>query len=542
MFSWTRFLILLALLLTVVGSMGGVLWANRRSGEAVLQSQARDSLTQLVRVTGDNVGAYLQTAVQILHINRSLILSGQLSPGKTADVTLTFNTMLYAIEQLDGVLLAHPDGRFVYVRREGAGRYIKVIDDVAARRSSVTKLDAENRVLLRVTSPDPYDPRTRPWFTLAAQHPGQTVWTAPYVFSSSRLPGVTVATKLQTPQGNSVVVGIDVQLSGLVRLLEHLKLTPGGRAFITDASGYAIAASRAWPKRVKGRVPTLAEVGDPALQALLGGGAVPNLASSSELTRRYQVGQQAYSAVLRRIEVQPGTSWMVGVYAPETDFVGDLRSVARQQFMLIVAMTLLSILIAWPLAYRATQPLAALHLQATTDGLTGLRNRASFLAQLAEDLQPGAAHRTQTELGVALFDLDGFKAINDTYGHAVGDQALEQMGAALRRAVRSGEVLARMGGDEFALLVRGPDRIAVRLRIEEIFQLISATSLEGAGLNSALRATAGLAFGQPDPVASPEQAALALLARADTVLIWGKKREKGRVWLADEAQDAPTPS
>ncbi|ULH14380.1 diguanylate cyclase [Deinococcus sp. KNUC1210] len=539
MFSWTRFLIFLALLLTLVGSMGGFLWANRRSSEEVLQWQARDGLIQLVRVTGDNVRAYLQTAVQIVRINRSLILSGQLEADNTSEVTLTFNTMLYAIDQLDGVLLAHPDGRFAYVRRDRTGRYIKVIDDISKQQSTVTLLNADNRMLSRTVAADRYDPRKRPWYMLAQQHPETPVWTAPYVFSSSQLPGVTVATALNNRRGETVIVGTDVQLSGLAHLLEHLTLTPGGRAFITDDKGYAIAASRAWPKAVKGRVPTLAEVGDPPLQALMQDNGLLKIGDTSEVTRRYRVGNEAYSAVLRRIEVQPGTYWMVGVYAPEADFVSDLSGVARQQLILIVTMTVLAVLIAWPLAFRATQPLTALHWQATTDSMTGLRNRASFMAQLSELLEHRPAQPSFRELAVALFDLDGFKFINDTHGHAAGDEVLQRMGTVLR-TVQDEEMVARLGGDEFALLLHGAGREEIRARLERIFQTITTTSLEVAGGKTLLQATAGLAFAQAQPPGTPAQAASHLLASADAALILGKKRGKGRVWSLEEAQQDDT--
>ncbi|AZI42846.1 GGDEF domain-containing protein [Deinococcus psychrotolerans] len=538
-FSWTRFMILLALLLILVGSMSGVLWANRRSGEAILKAQARDGLMQLVRVTGDNVGAYLQTALQIVSINRSLILSGQLDVSSSADVTLTFNTMLYAIKQLDGVLLGHTDGRFEYVRRSGSGLYIKVIERGGQNSSEVTQLDAENRVVSRVTAADPYDPRTRLWYKLALEKPGQSVWTPPYVFASSQLPGVTVATALIAPGGTRVVVGTDVRLSGLVQLLENLKLTPGGRAFITDSQGHAIATSRAWPRDVQGRVPTLKEVGDPALGALLTGGALLSLQKNAELTRRYSVGNEAYSAVLHRVEVQPGVYWVVGVYAPDRDFVSDLSGVARQQLILTAALILLTILVAWPLAFSATQPLAALQRQASTDALTGLRNRASFLAQLAEDL--GRKTLSDTELGVAILDLDSFKAINDTFGHGVGDEVLQAFSTFLLAATLPGDTVGRLGGDEFALLLRGPNQAEVRLRLEGLLEQLALKPLEVRGVSRELRATAGLTFHVPQAAAthlarSREQLASHLLARADAALIGGKRLEKGRVWVGDEVE------
>ncbi|THF71128.1 diguanylate cyclase [Deinococcus sp. Arct2-2] len=542
-FSWTRFLILLALVLTQVGTVTGVLWANRRGGEAVLQEQARQSLQQLVRVTGDNARSYLQTAVQIVRITSSLVSSGQANAYDSGALSQTFGTLLDATPQLDAVLLGQPDGRFIFVRRDGEGRYIKVIEPVPQRRTTVTLLNSAGRVTSRATPTDPYDPRTRPWYTSALTRPGQTVWTAPYVFSSSQLPGVTVATAQQGLDGRPLVLGVDMKLSGLTRMLEQVQLTPRGRAFITDADGNAIAASRAWPRTIQGRVPALTEVGDPALRALLDDGGLPRLegenGTASEVTRRYLVGGEPYAAVLRRVEVQPGVSWVVGVYAPESDFTGDLNGIFRQHLIIIAVMALLSALVAWPLAFSATQPFAALQRQATTDALTGLRNRASLLAQLSEDVRHKATSPYSGELGVVILDLDGFKIINDTYGHAVGDEVLHAVGARLLGAVRVADTLGRLGGDEFALIVHGETRESVRLRVEGIVQAIVRRPLMVNGLAHQLGATAGLAFHDHTVAAPPtleeiEQTSQLLMLRADTALLRGKKREKGRVWLADE--------
>ena len=85
------------------------------------------------------------------------------------------------------------------------------------------------------------------------------------------------------------------------------------------------------------------------------------------------------------------------------------------------------------------------------DGLTGLPNRAMFSEQLGQAVR--TAKRAGAPLAVLLFDMDRFKAINDTLGHPVGDQALREVGARVRKALRDSDVVARLGGDEFAVLL-----------------------------------------------------------------------------------------
>ncbi|HEY0278694.1 MAG TPA: GGDEF domain-containing protein [Solirubrobacterales bacterium] len=104
-----------------------------------------------------------------------------------------------------------------------------------------------------------------------------------------------------------------------------------------------------------------------------------------------------------------------------------------------------------------------LRTQLVTDPLTGLLNRAGFA--VAANRLLALAAREHLPVSVALIDLDGFKQVNDLNGHAAGDELLADLGAAWAREMRGSEVLARMGGDEFALLlVADTDATADALR------------------------------------------------------------------------------
>ena len=109
-----------------------------------------------------------------------------------------------------------------------------------------------------------------------------------------------------------------------------------------------------------------------------------------------------------------------------------------------------------------------LYESAVRDHLTGLFNRGYFMEQLATEL--AIARRRQLPMALLLLDVDHFKAINDTHGHPVGDRMLQQVADQLKGGLRSEDLAARIGGEEFAILLRemDPDAaliIAERLRI-----------------------------------------------------------------------------
>ncbi|MEP7017392.1 MAG: diguanylate cyclase [Actinomycetota bacterium] len=109
---------------------------------------------------------------------------------------------------------------------------------------------------------------------------------------------------------------------------------------------------------------------------------------------------------------------------------------------------------------------------ALVDDLTGLHNRRSF-NELAEH-QISVADRDATSLNLLYADVDAFKEINDSYGHDVGDQTLQEVARLLRDVCRSSDVVARLGGDEFAVLVRDATPVQLSALVERITETLAA--------------------------------------------------------------------
>ena len=103
---------------------------------------------------------------------------------------------------------------------------------------------------------------------------------------------------------------------------------------------------------------------------------------------------------------------------------------------------------------------------ATRDSLTGAYNRGSFLDQLRKDVSSAIRHRQH--LSVAALDLDHFKQINDRYGHATGDQVLRHFARTVSTLIRSEDTFGRIGGEEFALILRQCPEVEAMRKLERI--------------------------------------------------------------------------
>lgn len=151
--------------------------------------------------------------------------------------------------------------------------------------------------------------------------------------------------------------------------------------------------------------------------------------------------------------------------------------------------------------------------QAATDGLTGLPNASALFARLQAKLPPV----------VLLCDLDGFKGVNDQFGHLTGNHVLEGLAQGFKRGCRSGDFVARMGGDEFVLLLNEMRPEEVGARIIQFRDMVRSVGREICGAD-VLDASFGVAFHPKDGLSADE-----LLAFADQQMYRRKSEQKAGV-------------
>jgi diguanylate cyclase (GGDEF)-like protein len=165
--------------------------------------------------------------------------------------------------------------------------------------------------------------------------------------------------------------------------------------------------------------------------------------------------------------------------------------------------------------------LAELALASRRDALTGLPNRRAFEEDLAREAARAA--REGTPLSVVVLDVDRFKAVNDGYGHAAGDAVLRGVAARAAAVLRAGHLLARIGGEEFAVVLAGADLARAAEIAERMRASIAGAPLDAAGLAVPVTASLGCAA-----LASGERPG-ALVARADARLYAAKHGGRDRV-------------
>ncbi len=477
---------------------------------------AEDAIARDGDTTIESILRHLDPAEQSVEVTARLLASDLLDTSNPGLERYLY-TQLSVMPQMTGAFVGYPDGSFVFVATEEDGFRTKRITMGDERTVIVEHFDTDFVLTSTETLlDDSYNPTLRPWYGTAAS--SETInWTDPYVFFSSQQPGVTASRAVRVDGEVIAVVGVDVELSGLGAFLDEMSSTETGEAFVVSGDTVVAAPSR-YEEQVTidddGTIRLLStrELGVPATGLDMG----------SSVTRID--GDDGVDLVLRQqLPDDQGLDWDIVVRASEDEFT---EIVAGQQRMTLF-ITLgggLFVLLALAILWRVSEPIDDLERAALTDPLTTLANRREISRRGAEMLR--GLHADEV-LAVLVLDLDGFKGLNDSFGHHRGDRALVALADTLREFTRDRDLVGRLGGDEFVVAqsVSGNDEgvasanrvlIGLRQRLDEEFP--------GTGLGI----SGGLAISDQYPSDFST-----LVREADAALLTAKSDYRGMIQLSE---------
>ncbi|MCA9146002.1 MAG: GGDEF domain-containing protein [Planctomycetaceae bacterium] len=198
--------------------------------------------------------------------------------------------------------------------------------------------------------------------------------------------------------------------------------------------------------------------------------------------------------------------WYIAQHGPEV--------YSKSSLLVVVTTAVVLGVVAWAHMTRQQKEIEANLAEARTDPLTGLANRRAFDEELSRRLSQ--RQRQGTPLCLQIIDIDSYKSFNDTYGHQLGDSVLKEIAFRLSETARHMDIVSRIGGDEFAVLLPGCSLDAASLAAERLRSAIADTPLHYEGNEVHLTISCGLAEAEfDDDVRS-------LVRRADSALYAAK--------------------
>ena len=307
-----------------------VLLSFRLSSEDAIVADMRGVIEAVSFETVAHTESFLAPAERSAEEIARLLQQGRLDEEGGIPTDEFFFDVLRVNDSFDGIFVGRSDGSFTYVIRNDDGGYrTKEITFGADGRRTVSNSDHDEdhlELASEIDPQDPFDPRTRPWFDLAVEADGAGVWTSPYVFFSSGLPGVTRAQAVPTGSGvragEEVVVGIDIRLDSLSAFMDERQASLNGESFILDRQRSVVAYPGAGQVTDNNELANASDLDDPPVRFVSDLVAQRDGEPLNELLGGTVDGEDYQFAVT---SLANNPDWVVAVTAPDDDFLSRVR-------------------------------------------------------------------------------------------------------------------------------------------------------------------------------------------------------------------------
>jgi diguanylate cyclase (GGDEF)-like protein len=529
-----RPVLLIGLLVLQAITVVAVVVGTGRNAEGLLVDAMSRTMLLAVETLDQRTSEHLAPAESAAKLSTELVVDGVLPVDDDATLLGYLDAQVLSNLSITGAYVGRPDGSFLLVSRDGAtiegGTRVKTITvGPEGRRSVTVQRDAAGVTRQRTEDPtDTFDPRLRPWYEAASDADG-LAWTDPYIFFASREPGITTAKAARDAGGQVIaVVGVDLSLRDLSTFVGRMEVGAGSRSILVDQDGFMVATADVSQVNVDDgggglRRANVEEVTDPVVTAGVRAararaGAEGDAADAIVVPfqaegRRWQVAVAPLAA---------RSTWLAAVAAPEDQFVSLVVDTQRENALLAVLVSLVITVLAVPAVLAISRRVDRLAEHAVTDAVTGVANRRQFDRLLAEHLGKATP---SSPVCLAVVDVDRFKPINDTWGHNVGDQVLQVIAGRLRGELRDRDVVARIGGDEFAAILTDTDLDAAWDVLERVREAVVDTPARTDKGEIDLSITVGVA----QAIGDPADTSTVVLERADRALYAAKQAGRNRI-------------
>lgn len=312
-----------------------VVFSSFLTSERALINHARDLLRDVGTNTIEHSKGFLNPARGAAELAARLAQNRVVASDDPQLLEQLLFQQLQIAPQFAGVYFGGNDGSFVYVMRDPEGpapfRSKIILMENGERSVELIWRDNSFNVVQRQFDPaDPYDPRTRPWF-INASRDLSTIWTDPYIFFSSRQPGITIAAPV-LGAGAEVkgAIGVDIEISMISSFLSRLRIGTNGKALIVHKNGDVIAHPQLDLIKTENadgtlRFANIREFEDPvarsAFAALADQGG---FAVSQETASRFVHDGESYVSMVMPV-ISDLLPWTIAVYAPESDFTQVIK-------------------------------------------------------------------------------------------------------------------------------------------------------------------------------------------------------------------------
>lgn len=305
-----------------------------------------------------------------------------------------------------------------------------------------------------------------------------------------------------------------ISLEGIsAQILAHaMRLTRSRRgcvSYIDPNSGQVTSLSRAWDDLARDESslpPALSDCADLWAWALAQRQPLLTNAATGEAPLPLIPAEQNATAAIRRFLAAP--AWLGDHLAGQIAVADSNQDYDQRDLDLLIRLAAV-----YAMGLRRKWDEDRLLYLSTHDGLTGLYNRSYFEQQMSQLAQSG-----QAAVAIAVVDVDNMKSVNDNWGHAAGDELLRRAAQVLKSTFRAGDIVARIGGDEFAVLAPGA-------RTAELANL-AARVQERVALDNAQRADTPLSFSFGIATGQPGQSLADVLKQADANMYEDKASRK----------------